>query len=85
MQADRKLPKAQSGRFLQHCQALPKGGVLGVIQPVGKMRLRKASVAGKATNPVAMQEGVEMFGGVTCAQMIEIGVLYPIMGRLFHL
>ena len=56
--------------------------MMGFVQPIGKARHRKSGVAGVAADPVAMQKGVEMFGGVTCSQMIQIGVPYPVMGSL---
>ena len=40
--------------------------MLAILLSVGKARFGKACVASKATNPIAVQESVEMLGGMTC-------------------
>ena len=59
--------------------------MVAFVRTIGKAWFFKTGVAGKAADPVAMQEGIEMFCGMTCPQMLQIGVPYPVVGRLFHL
>ena len=58
--------------------------MVAFVRTIGKAWFFKTGVARKAADPVAMQEGIEMFCGMTYPQMLQIGVPYPVVGRLFQ-
>ena len=51
--------------------------MMRAVPAIGKFGLSKACISGKTTDPVAMQKSVEMLGGMSGTQMIEIGPVGP--------
>lgn len=55
------------------------------IRPISKLWICKTCVSGEAAYPITMQKGVEMFGGMSLTQMIDIRLPHSVMGWFFQL